>query len=76
MIKHIACLLNIEEEEVHHQFPMVCSLLPIDRSPPVPTSVLTPDTLMMAYMSPTFNNIDVTNLWFSQCKLWEPAHVR
>ena len=47
MIKHIARLLNIEEEEVHHQFPTACSLLPIDRSPP---AVLTPDMLM--------NNVD------------------
>jgi len=48
MIKHIARLLNIEEEEVCRQFPTVRSLLPIDRSPPVPVSVLTPDTLMIA----------------------------
>jgi len=58
MIEHIAHLLNIEEEEVRHQFPTVCSLLPIDRSPPVPTSVLTPDTLMMAHLSTTFNDVD------------------
>jgi len=58
MIKHIACLLNIEEEEVRRQFPTVHSLLPIDRSPPIPTSVLTPDTLMMAHLSTTFNDID------------------
>ena len=30
MIKYIAHLLNIEEEEVCHQFPTVHSLLPID----------------------------------------------
>ena len=30
MIIHIAQLLNIEEEEVHCQFPTVRSLLPID----------------------------------------------
>jgi len=58
MIEHIARLLNIEEEEVHCQFPTVRSLLPIDRSPPVPTSVLTPDTLMMAHLSTTFNDVD------------------
>jgi len=58
MIKHIARLLNIEEEEVHRQFPTVRSLLPIDRSPPVPTSILTPDTFMMAHPSTTFNDID------------------
>jgi len=58
MIEHIARLLNIEEEEVCRQFPTVHSLLPIDRSPPVPTSVLTPDTLMMAYLSTTFNDVD------------------
>jgi len=58
MIEHIACLLNIEEEEVHHQFPTVHSLLPIDRSPPVPTSVLTPDTLMLAHLSTTFHDVD------------------
>jgi len=58
MIQHIARLLNIEEEEVHRQFPTVRSLLPIDRSPPAPTSVLTPDTLMMAHLSTTFNDID------------------
>jgi len=58
MIEHIARLLNIEEEEVRRQFPTVRSLLPIDRSPPVPTSVLTPDTLMMAHLSTTFNDID------------------
>ena len=56
MIEHIARLLNIEEEEVHHQFPTVCSLLPIDRSPPIPTSVLTPDMLMLAYASTTLND--------------------
>jgi len=58
MIEHIACLLNIEEEEVRRQFPTVHSLLPIDRSPPVPTSVLTPNMLMMAHLSTTFNDID------------------
>jgi len=58
MIEHIACMLNIEEEEVCRQFPTVCSLLPIDRSPPIPTSVLTPDTIMMAHFSTTFNDID------------------
>ena len=58
MIEHIACLLNVEEEEVHCQFPTVCSLLPIDRSPPVPTSILTPDMLMLAFASTTFNNVD------------------
>jgi len=58
MIKHVACLLNIEEGEVRHHFPSVRSLLPIDRSPPVPTSVLTPDTLMMAHLSMTFYDID------------------
>jgi len=58
MIKHIARLLNIEEEEVRRQFPTVRSLLPIDRSPPAPTSVLTPDTFMMAHLSTTFNNDD------------------
>jgi len=58
MIVHIAQLLNIEEEEVRHQFPTVRSLLPIDRSPPVPTSVLTPDTLMIAHLSTTFNDVD------------------
>jgi len=58
MIKHIARLLNIEEEEVHCQFPTVCSLLPIDRSPPIPTSVLTPDTPMTAHLSTMFNDID------------------
>ena len=58
MIEHIARLLNIEEEEVRHHFPTVRSLLPIDRSPPVPTSVLTSDTLMMAHLNTTFNNVD------------------
>jgi len=58
MIDHVACLLNIEEEEVCYQFPTVRSLLPIDRSPPIPTSILTPNTLMMAYSSMTFNDID------------------
>ena len=58
MIEHITHLLNIEEEEVHCQFPIVCSLLPIDRSPPTPTSVLTPDTLMLAHTSTTFNDVD------------------
>jgi len=58
MINHIARLLNIKEEEVHHQFPTVCSLLPIDRSPSVPTSVLTPDTLMMAHLSTMFNDVN------------------
>jgi len=58
MIIHIAQLLNIEEEEVRRQFPTVHSLLPIDRSPPAPTSVLTPDTLMMAHLSTTFNNVN------------------
>jgi len=58
MIEHIARLLNIKEEEIRCQFPTVCSLLPIDRSPPVPTSVLTPDTLIMAYSSTTFNDVD------------------
>jgi len=58
MIKHIAHLLNIKEEEVCHQFPTVRSLLPIDRSPPAPTSILTPNTLMLAHTSTTFNDID------------------
>jgi len=58
MIEHIARLLNIEEEEVRCQFPTVRSLLPIDRNPPTPTSVLTPDTLMMAYTNTTFNDVD------------------
>jgi len=58
MIEHIACLLNIKEEEVRRQFPTVCSLLPIDRSPPTPTSVLTPDTLMLAYASTTLNDVN------------------
>jgi len=58
MIKHIARLLNIEEEEIRHQFPTVRSLLPIDRSPPVPASVLTPDTLMLAHASSSFNDVD------------------
>jgi len=58
MIEHIARLLNIEEEEVRRQFPTVRSLLPIDRSPPAPTSVLTPNTLMMAHLSTTFNDVD------------------
>jgi len=58
MIEHIACLLNIEEEEIRRQFPTVRLLLPIDRSPPTPTSVLTPDTLMLAHASPSFNNVD------------------
>jgi len=57
-IKHIARLLNIKEEEVCRQFPTVCSLLPIDRSPPAPTLVLTPNTLMLAHASTTFNDID------------------
>jgi len=58
MIEHIACLLNIEEEEVRCQFPTVCSLLPIDRSPPIPTAVLTPDTLMLAHASSSFNDVE------------------
>jgi len=58
MIQHIAHLFNIEEEEVHRQFPTVRSLLPIDRSPPAPTSVLTPNTFMMAHLSTTFNDVD------------------
>jgi len=58
MIKHVACLLNIEEEEVCRQFPTVRSLLPIDRSPPAPAAVLTPDTMMMAYASSSFNDVD------------------
>jgi len=58
MIEHIACLLNIKEEEVCRQFPTVHSLLPIDRSPPIPTSVLTPNILMMAHLSTTFNDVN------------------
>jgi len=58
MIQHIARLLDVKEEEICHQFPTVRSLLPIDRSPPAPTSVLTPDMLMMAHLSTTFNNVD------------------
>jgi len=58
MIEHIACLLHIEEEEVRRQFPTVCSLLPIDRSPPAPTLVLTPDTLMLAHASSSFNDVN------------------
>ena len=58
MIEHITCLLNVEEEEVRRQFPTVHSLLPIDRSPPAPTSVLIPDTLMLAHTSTTFNDVD------------------
>jgi len=58
MIKHIAQLLNAEEEEVRRQFPTVRSLLPIDRSPPAPVSVLTPDTLMIAHLSTMFNDVD------------------
>jgi len=48
MIEHIAHLLNIEEEEVRRQFPTVRSLLPIDRSPPAPVAILTPNTLMLS----------------------------
>jgi len=58
MIEHIARLLNIEEEEVRRQFPTVRSLLPIDQSPPIPTSVLTPNTIMLAHPSMTFNNVN------------------
>jgi len=58
MINHIAYLLNIEEEEVRRQFPTVYSLLPIDRSPPIPTSILTPNILMMAHIITTFNDVD------------------
>jgi len=58
MIQHIARLLNIKEEEIRCQFPTVRSLLPIDRSPPAPTSVLTPNTLMMAHLSMTFNDVN------------------
>jgi len=57
MIEHIAHLLNIEEE-VRRQFPTVRSLLPIDASPPVPTSILTPDTLMLAHLSTMFNDVN------------------
>jgi len=56
MIEHIAHLLHIKEEEVRRQFPTVHSLLPINRSPPAPTSVLTPNTLMMAHASSSFND--------------------
>jgi len=55
MVDHIAHLLNIEEEEVCHQFPTIRSLLPIDRSPPAPTAILTPDMLML---STQLNDID------------------
>jgi len=58
IIEHIARLLNVEEEEIHHQFPTVRSLLPIDRSPPIPTSVLTPDMLMLAHASTTINDVN------------------
>jgi len=58
MIEHIAQLLNIEEEEVRRQFPTNRSLLPIDRSPPIPTSVLTPNMFMLAYASSPFNDVD------------------
>ena len=51
MIEHIARLLNIEEEEVRRQFPSNRSLLPIDRSPPAPVAVLTPDTAMIPTLS-------------------------
>ena len=51
MIEHIARLLNIEEEEVRRQFPTNHSLLPIDRSPPTPAAVLTPDTDMVPTLS-------------------------
>jgi len=51
MIEHITRLLNIEEEEVCHQFPTNRSLLPIDRSPPAPVAVLTPDTMMVPTLS-------------------------
>ena len=52
MIEHVTHLLNIEEEEVRHQFPTVQSLLPIDRSSPIPAAILTPDTYMS---SPTLS---------------------
>jgi len=58
MIQHVAHLLNIEEEEICRQFPTVRSLLPIDRSPPTPTAVLTPDTMMLAYANSSLNNVD------------------
>jgi len=51
MIQHVARLLNIEEEEIRRQFPTVRSLLPIDRSPPASTAILTPDTMMLTYVS-------------------------
>lgn len=38
MIEHIACLLNVGEDEVQAQFPTNCSLLPIDCSPPCASS--------------------------------------
>jgi len=58
MIEHIACLLNIEEEEIRRKFPTVCSLLPIDRSPPAPASILTPDMIMLAHASSSFNDVN------------------
>ena len=62
MIEHIACLLNIEEEEVCRQFPSNCSLLPIDVSPPH-RQISIPDTLpfypgdeLADHVDPSFPN--------------------
>ena len=66
MIKHIARLLNIKEEEVRRQFPTVCSLLPIDRSPPAPAAVLTPNAYMpspiLFYPGTEFEHYNEPNL--------------
>jgi len=62
MIEHIAHLLNVKEEEVHCQFPTIRSLLPIDRSPPIPTSILTPDMLMLTTQLINVNDYEGTSL--------------
>jgi len=62
MIKHIACLLNIEEEEVRRQFPTNRSLLPIDMSSPrcqieIPDTLLSyPGTKLIGTTNPSYPN--------------------
>ena len=55
MIEHIAQLLNIEEGEVHHQFPTNHSLLPINISPSC-RHIPIPDTLP-SYPGDEFMNV-------------------
>ena len=72
MIKHIACLLNVKEEEIRCQFPFNHSLLPINISPschhiPIPDTLPSyPGAELANYIDPSFPILQALNLAFTQ----------